>query len=1187
MLWQFPVDEGTPVEVRLYLMNGFSGTSQPGQRIFDIQLDGDTVVDGLDLSAEAGHEVATMRSFATVSDGSIDLEFIHRTENPLINGIEIITLDDPTPDPGELTATPTSLTFGEVTVGEVGTQTLTLTNTGGQPVAIGQVSFGGLDADRFALVGTPPTVVAAGGSVPVEVTFTPTVAGAASATLTITHDGVNSPLVVGLSGSGVLAPEPGDLTATPTSLAFGSVEVGEAGTATVVVANTGGTAVTVAQVGIVGDDPSLFTVIDGPVAPFELAPGASTSLQVRFAPQVQGTFTATLRLGHNGANGPLDIALSGDGVQTPEPGELTATPTSLAFGSVTVGESGTQTLTLTNTGGQPVAIGQVSFGGLDADRFALVGTPPTVVAAGGSVPVEVTFTPTVAGAASATLTITHDGVNSPLVVGLSGSGVLAPEPGDLTATPTSLAFGSVEVGEAGTATVVVANTGGTAVTVAQVGIVGDDPSLFTVIDGPVAPFELAPGASTSLQVRFAPQVQGTFTATLRLGHNGANGPLDIALSGDGVQTPEPGELTATPTSLAFGSVTVGESGTQTLTLTNTGGQPVAIGQVSFGGLDADRFALVGTPPTVVAAGGSVPVEVTFTPTVAGAASATLTITHDGVNSPLVVGLSGSGTAPDPGDPGEPVAADAFARSVSSGWGNADVGGAWTVNVPSSFSVSGGAGRIAGNVAGASRVVNLNSVSVAEVDVTAVLSLDRPATGGGTYVSLVGRRQSPGNEYRAQLRFLAQGSVAVSLHRIQGWSDTMLGSVTVPGLTYAPDEQLRVRFQLEGSGLRAKLWRDGATEPDGWLIERTDTTATLQSPGAVGILHFQSSSATNLPITLSVHDYTAYPPYEGTIPGGPGDPGDPGDPPGNEPPAAGFVSVVSGLSVAVDASGSLDPDGSIERYDWDFGDGSSGLGVTAEHTYGAAGSYTVRLTVTDDRGATATASEQVVVSAPDPGDPGEPVAADAFARSVSSGWGNADVGGAWTVNVPSSFSVSGGAGRIAGNVAGASRVVNLNSVSVAEVDVTAVLSLDRPATGGGTYVSLVGRRQSPGNEYRAQLRFLAQGSVAVSLHRIQGWSDTMLGSVTVPGLTYAPDEQLRVRFQLEGSGLRAKLWRDGATEPDGWLIERTDTTATLQSPGAVGILHFQSSSATNLPITLSVHDYTAYPPYEGTIPGGPR
>lgn len=67
-----------------------------------------------------------------------------------------------------------------------------------------------------------------------------------------------------------------------------------------------------------------------------------------------------------------------------------------------------------------------------------------------------------------------------------------------------------------------------------------------------------------------------------------------------------------------------------------------------------------------------------------------------------------------------------------------------------------------------------------------------------------------------------------------------------------------------------------------------------------------------------------------------------------------------LAVSFDGSRSTDPDGKIVSYSWDFGDGYTGTGATASHTYTAKGTYTARLTVADDKGATATTSVTVTV-----------------------------------------------------------------------------------------------------------------------------------------------------------------------------------------------------------------------------------
>ena len=82
------------------------------------------------------------------------------------------------------------------------------------------------------------------------------------------------------------------------------------------------------------------------------------------------------------------------------------------------------------------------------------------------------------------------------------------------------------------------------------------------------------------------------------------------------------------------------------------------------------------------------------------------------------------------------------------------------------------------------------------------------------------------------------------------------------------------------------------------------------------------------------------------------------------PVAGFTASPSSggtpLTVSFNAAASTDPDGSIVSYAWSFGDGGTGSGSTALHTYSSQGTYTATLTVTDDSGLTSTSSQTIVV-----------------------------------------------------------------------------------------------------------------------------------------------------------------------------------------------------------------------------------
>ncbi|MFT4009800.1 MAG: PKD domain-containing protein [Nocardioidaceae bacterium] len=298
---------------------------------------------------------------------------------------------------------------------------------------------------------------------------------------------------------------------------------------------------------------------------------------------------------------------------------------------------------------------------------------------------------------------------------------------------------------------------------------------------------------------------------------------------------------------------------------------------------------------------------------------------------------------------------------------------------------------------------------------------------------------------------------------------------------------------------------------------------------------------------------------------------------NVAPTAGFTSSAVGLTANFDASTSTDTDGTIASYAWTFGDDSSGAGVSPSHDYAAAGTYTVTLTVTDNQGKTDTATSSVTVTAP----AGTSFATDTFGRTLASGWGNAEVGGAWTPYVSAStMSVNGSAG-LASTPAGGKSGGYLGSISRSDVDLRATVALDRLSGGNGTYVYVVGRRTANNTEYRGLLRFLSTGVVRAQITKVvSSASDTtIVGEVSVPGVTYVPGAKLNTRFQAVGTSpttLRFKVWPDGETEPSSWTLTGTDNAAELQAAGSVGLRSYLTGSAVNGPALVSYSAFSAQP-----------
>ncbi|MBC8767885.1 putative Ig domain-containing protein, partial [Arenibacter sp. BSSL-BM3] len=146
MTYSFPVVQPGNYEVRLYMGNGWSGTSAPGQRLFDVQMEGITypALKDIDLSGTYGHQVGAVISHVIkVTDGTIDISFIHGSiENPMVNGIEILDASD--------TETP-------IYVNPIADQK---TSTGEQLIGnFGVTAYGGDGNKQYSAQGLPPGLV--------------------------------------------------------------------------------------------------------------------------------------------------------------------------------------------------------------------------------------------------------------------------------------------------------------------------------------------------------------------------------------------------------------------------------------------------------------------------------------------------------------------------------------------------------------------------------------------------------------------------------------------------------------------------------------------------------------------------------------------------------------------------------------------------------------------------------------------------------------------------------------------------------------------------------------------------------------------------------------------------------------------------------------------------------------------
>ncbi|MEU4804306.1 hypothetical protein [Actinosynnema sp. NPDC023587] len=219
--------------------------------------------------------------------------------------------------------------------------------------------------------------------------------------------------------------------------------------------------------------------------------------------------------------------------------------------------------------------------------------------------------------------------------------------------------------------------------------------------------------------------------------------------------------------------------------------------------------------------------------------------------------------------------------------------------------------------------------------------------------------------------------------------------------------------------------------------------------------------------------------------------------------------------------------------------------------------------------------------------------DTFTRTVSNGWGTSEIvhnGSALTWSstrnsgTAADHAVSGGKAThtISGTVAW--RADYLGSVSRSRVDVAVSVTLSASDVTGGDLepANLLLGGVSTGDYHMVRVVITTSEAVTVRLMHADGtsYSDT----VTVPGITYVGGMTLRVRAQMEGAGLRAKVWNIAAGEPAGWHVSAGVGSKGPARRGWVGVRSGVGGGNTNVPVTFFYDDVAIRSPrHAGEVP----
>ena len=334
------------------------------------------------------------------------------------------------------------------------------------------------------------------------------------------------------------------LTVSPASLNFGSMQTGASTSQALILSNSGKSSLTVSQAIVTGQG---FSLLSSPSLPFTLTSGQSVTVNLAFAPVSGGSASGSFSLvssaisthDHSGKHNSVSTAtttvvLNGScsvPSQVVTPGVLVAYPSSLGFSALQVGSSQTLSATLTNSGGTAVTISQATIlQTTSGNGFTLNGLGlPTTLAAGQRVTFSVTFAPLSAGSAGGSVSIYSDASNPTLMISLAGTGIAQ---GQLAVTPVSADFGSVTVGTSKTQSATVVASG-SSVTLSSANVTDSEFSL----SGIAFPVTIAAGQSMPFTLTFVPRTSGTAVATLSLASTAANSVAEN-LTGTGVAPPQ-------------------------------------------------------------------------------------------------------------------------------------------------------------------------------------------------------------------------------------------------------------------------------------------------------------------------------------------------------------------------------------------------------------------------------------------------------------------------------------------------------------------------------------------------------------------------------------------------------------------------------------------------------------------------
>ena len=509
-----------------------------------------------------------------------------------------------TPPAPAISVQQTAVDFSTIDAGQTGEQTITIENTGTAPLEIT-----GIESDVSGLTFEPSVfTLEPDGSQTVTVTFPSSTEGTFSGNITISSNDPNSATQTLSFSITVQTPPAPAISVQQKVVNFGTVAFAKQVQQTITITNTG-----TADLEVTGIESDV-SGLTFDTTMFTLAPGGSQMVTVTFPSSTEGKFSGNITISSNDPNSATQTLSVSVIVQPPPVPAITVRQTEIDFGTVAFAQSVQQTITITNTGTAPLEIT-----GIESDVSGLTFTPSTfTVEPNSSQTVTVTFPSSTEGTFSGLITISSNDLKRGTQT-LSVSVTVQPPPVPaISLRETAIDFGTVAFAQSVQQTITITNTGTAPLEIT--GIESDvsgltfDTTMFTV----------EAGGSQMVTVTFPSSTEGTFSGLITISSNDPNSATQTLSVSVTVQPPPAPAISVQQTAVDFGTIESGQTGQQTITITNTGTASLEITgiQSDVSGLMFDTTMFTLSPDS------SRTVTITFPSSTEGTFSGNITISSN-------------------------------------------------------------------------------------------------------------------------------------------------------------------------------------------------------------------------------------------------------------------------------------------------------------------------------------------------------------------------------------------------------------------------------------------------------------------------------------------------------------------------------------------------------------------------------